>query len=551
MASPEPPQGREGKPPMTAPSGGGPWGPVPLLLVLGALLGLAVAPEYPGFWVIPLAAALAVRLASGPRALLGDLASLAGHRKKAVPRLALFLALALLAGSLRTLPVLPLGAPPEATLPPETLALLGRLRVPVALEARLGRRTARGPAGHLMDLYARASGLVTATVSLAEGQADDMEGGLRVARPDTLSIRAEGFSETVSPISREAIDASLRRMLAPNRLVYNLMGDGEKSVLDESFQGLSLWAGALEEARIFVQDLAWPGPGLPPVAQAADALVLAGPRMPLGRERETALVDFVAAGGRLLVLQDPLVSGLDPGALASFGLDMPRGLVVDPEAAWAGTDDRFIVCRDFPAHPITLGLEQPVVWPLAGSLALSGQEGQEGGAQEDIPVLRLSGDTAAQAGPETPEPARLGPEILFHTWAVALSSQASWLETDTASIARGGHRFQSGQDQAGPLVLATATTVAGGGRLALLADADLAANGFIAHGGNLAFLNNALHWLLGAEDDLGPAARGGMALDIDGRRARLLFWLPTVFWPLLALTAWYALHRRRQRATSL
>ncbi|MDR2368818.1 MAG: GldG family protein [Deltaproteobacteria bacterium] len=531
--------------------GNGPWGPLGLFFLFLALLGLALAPGIPGFWALPLALSLIILPLKGPRAILRDLRDFFGPRNRGALKVALSLAMALAivlaAGSARFLPALNLAAPEEALLPPETHGLLARLTVPVSLRARLGRETARGPVTHLMDLYGKASGRVTATVELAEGLSETQDGEVSVVRPDSVLIEAEGFSETVSPITRFAIDRSLRRLMSPNRLAYNLMGHGVKSVLDESPSGLSLWARSLMGEKIFLLDLAWQGGPLPPEAFMAGALVLAGPRAPMGGDAERALIDYVAGGGKLLILQDPMVAGFDPGALSALGLDIPRGLVVDPEDAWAGTQDRFIVSRDFPAHPITLGLERPVVWPLSGAVTLAKAPASE--AEAEVPLLRLG----EGPGPQAPEPEAPGPVrdaaqgLLYHTWAVALSSDASWLETDLGSIADGDHRYQPAEDASGPLVLSTATSVKGGGRLALVADADLAANGFINYGDNRAFLTNALFWLMGAEDDLPTTARRGIALTINHRRAQLLFWIPTVFWPLLALFVWYLNYRRRRR----
>ncbi|MDR0355584.1 MAG: GldG family protein [Deltaproteobacteria bacterium] len=617
-----------------------------------SLIFLALAPDYPGFWIASLFLALCLLLWRGPKAIIRDLTGLAHPAKKKILRtagsIALVVVLLLLTGSFAFLPILNVGAPPQAVLPEETKRLLEKLDRPVVMEARVGRQSSLGQISHLMDLYSRASSRVAASVKQAEGLSEVDDGEVRVARTDALLIVADGFSETISPVTVSEIDASLRRLISPSRFVYNLMGDGEKSVADESPMGLSLWASSLSASKIYLEDIYFPGPGLPPQAQAANALVLAGPRRPLGPERATALMDYVEHGGKLLILQDPLVSGLDNSALSRIGLSMPRGLTIDPETAWVGTEDRFIVGRDFPAHPITVGLSQPVVWPLVGALTLSRASAEEDLAEpvlilrEDDDVKDVEDDLAASVGlaepaepPEPPgdepalgsesfsttaerpqEPSEDFPEAAsavaaaeaemsgeesspddsdrqasitfkpraqtrttersapaaaesaesaastsaeaasaeeettdspYHTWAIALSSPASWLETDAESIARGDQSYQPGEDRSGPLVLASATTLQSGGRLALLADADLAANGFVTYAGNLDFLNRSLFWLLGAQDDLAPASSGGAVLDIDHRRARLLFWLPSVIWPLLAVAVWLAFYRRRRR----
>jgi hypothetical protein len=256
-------------------------------------------------------------------------------------------------------------------------------------------------------------------------------------------------------------------------------------------------------------------------------------------------MEYLARGGKLLILQDPMVAGFNAGALAPYGLSMPWGLAVDPGAAWAATEDFFLVSRDFPAHPLTMGLTQPVVWPLAGALVASAPpEGAApvgpGGTGDPAPSAAdgLAG-TEADAGAAETGPAS-------HTWAVALSSEAAWLETDRTSLAGRTHRYQPGGDLPGPLVLASATTIEGGGRLVLAADADLAANAFISYAGNQALLNSMVFWLLGAQEDLAPPPPTAW-LDITHAKARALFWIPTVIWPLAVLLWWYRRYLRRRR----
>jgi hypothetical protein len=127
-----------------------------------------------------------------------------------------------------------------------------------------------------------------------------------------------------------------------------------------------------------------------------------------------------------------------------------------------------------------------------------------------------------------------------------MSSDVAWLETDGPSLRDRSHRYQAGVDLPGPVTLASATTLAGGGRLVLAADADLAANSFIVYAGNLAFLQSALYWLLGAQEELQPGFEVHW-LDLTHSRARALFWIPTVIWPVLVFLAWRFYYVRRRR----
>lgn len=536
---------------------------VALALIVLGLMALALVPQYPGFWVCLSTAGWLALLIYGPSKLRSDLASLFRPPRRSATLRAVSVVLVVSglmgAGVLGSrLPVFNLAGPVQAALEPSTLDLVRKIESETTMEAFVSRADREARAKRLLDLYQRGSSKIKASVSRAESKAMDEGGGLRLAPPDSVVIASGAFREVVSPISQTAINASLRRLIAPNRLVLNLMGDGEKSALDASPMGLSRWADSLQASKIHLKDCHWAGPALPPEAWAAHALILAGPRRPLGEEREAALMDYLAKGGKLMILQDPMVVGFGSGALAPLGLAMPWGLVVDPDATWAGTEDFFIISRDFPAHPATLGLTQPVVWPLAGAVAAAAPKNSEAsgaGASKNGPSageVPESGSAEAAmvdgegvgGGSANPGPPASDP--LSHTWSVALSSGAAWLETDRASLADRSHRYQAKLDLPGPVTLASATSVAGGGRLFLAADADLAANGFISYAGNMAFLDNALYWLMGAQDELAPPS-GAIWLDLTHAKARALFWIPIVIWPAAALLFWFRRHVKRRR----
>jgi hypothetical protein len=400
---------------------------------------------------------------------------------------------------------------------PDSLRLLDKLDSPVKITAYISpdNPASQGPAEHLLRLYAKASDKIEIEIrdTPAIGQAAEMN--LTLFSQDSLEIESLGFSENVVPISKEAIEASLQRIILPNRIVYNLIGDGEKSVLDRSPQGLSALSDALGRQKVYMQDYHWVEGN--PLPLEASALLLAGPRAPLGGAKEQAIMAFLAQGGKMAIMADPLTSAFEPGFFSIFGLDMPDGLLVNPEYSLAGSNDLFSVSVTFPAHPSTIGLYQPVLWPLAGAIGTASGNFSETPAEDDL----LAG----------------------HTWALAQSSDSSWLETDRQSLNERNPHFQADEDPSGPLALATATSLAGGGRLVLLADSDLAANAFLDYSGNLNFVRHSLFWLMGGEEDL-PQERRGLGFQVTNDKARFLFWWSVIVWPGLAVFVWFMYFRR-------
>jgi hypothetical protein len=569
-------------------------------------LGLAflvVLPRIPGFYVVSLSLGLVFLLIYAPSnlgALLSDLprGGLRGLALRALLGLALFLAV-LAAGSVTALPSLNVAAPAQAGLSPATLAFLERIEGKVLLRAFAQDEASLARARYLLGLYSKAQPLIRTEASLAFGRAEPDPDDLRVARQDSVQVIYRGHGETVSPVTQNSINASLERLLSPPRLVLNLLGEGERSASDPSRRGLSLWQDYLGTKKIYVEDSLWE-PGEP--APKASAVILAGPRMPLPPEKEESLREFLLGGGRALLLLDPLVAAVDPSFFAGFGLSLPEGLAVDPASALAGTESSFVVVRDLPLHEITSGLSQPVLLPLSGAIGEAPAEaangGPAGGAGPQARTLTLVGDDAeggavdggkggaegavdggedgaegagdggqggaegagdggkggAEGGAAPPAqadaqaaPARGGP-LKGETFALAMSAEGSFLETDLNSIRERDFRADESDPQ-GPLALATATAFEGGGRLVLIADSDLASNAYIGFAGNADFLTNAMYWLLTGEGE--PAApQTGLVLTVNDFLARLFFFVPVIIWPLVVLSVWALFYHRRKKASA-
>ena len=493
-----------------------------LVCLATAVLGHLAAPAFLGFAVLPLGLGLILAVWAGPaewRRLGAGLSGPAGRTKMAAGAVfTISLGLAIVVGGLRFPPAFDFNPGRTLSLTPETTRLLARLDRPVSITVHLGPQNSRlARVRELMRLYEQAgNGHLSISYLNPQTEAAPGENGPRLAAPDSALIVAEGFRENIAPVTEETVSGALIRLLQPeNRLVYFLNTFGEKMVQDTGPGGLSQWAEDLSRRRLLALDYYWPeGAPLPP---EASALVLAGPRAPLGERREELLTGYIKNGGRVMILADPLTVALSPDFWEPFGLAQPDGLVIDPELTLAGTADAFVVCRDYPAHALTRGLTAPTVWPLAGVFTPANAEGRA-----ELPAL---------------------------SFALALSSGSSWLETDPGSYADGSYRYQADQDLPGPLTLAAAVELTGGGRLLALADSDLAANGFRGLAGNRHFTSAAVNWLLDGENAPSPQGPESQSLILNPVMARLIFWLPTLAWPLLVLGLWAFFHWRRHRVS--
>jgi hypothetical protein len=281
---------------------------------------------------------------------------------------------------------------------------------------------------------------------------------------------------------------------------------------DSGPNGASRWAENLSSLRLTALDYYWPEGS--PIPKEAAAVILAGPKAPLGEWRETALLNYIKNGGRALIMADPLTVAISPEFWHPFGLEFKDGVAIDPEGNLAGTGETFVVARDYPAHPLTRGLARPSLWPLAGAFSTLNTDGHA--------------------------------DLDTETYAVVQSSFASWLESEPGSLSDGTLRYQPDADFGGPLVLAAASALKNGGRLLAVADSDLAVNNFNGFSGNREFSSAAIAWLLDGEAALPIRPEKVKELLFSRLEAQLLFWLPVVVWPLCILALWLFILRRKR-----
>ncbi|MGB9885454.1 MAG: GldG family protein [Moorellales bacterium] len=310
-------------------------------------------------------------------------------------------------------------------------------------------------------------------------------------------------------------------------VVYFLEGHGEGS-LDQDF---SDFRDFLEGDGYTVKSLNLATSGKVPAD--ASVVVLGGPRQDLPTPEVEALKQYLAGGGRLLALIDPLPRPLPQleGLLAGLGIKLHQDVVVDPQRAFFL--DALSPVPVLEWHAITEKmLEQKVnlVLPRARSLAAAVP-----GDQKELKV-----------------------ETLLR------SSDGAWGETDLAADkARRDER-----DLAGPLTYAVAVSRAKGATektaqpdqeqeapdkqpvAIVVGNSGLARNQALGFQGNADFLVNGVNWLLGEEQMLTirPKAEEVRLVQMEAGQAALVFYGTTFFLPLailaLGLGVWL---RRRAR----
>ena len=269
--------------------------------------------------------------------------------------------------------------------------------------------------------------------------------------------------------SEQELTASLIRLISPQaRAVYFLTGHGERDSEQAGDNSITRARQALESKNYTVNTLNLHAENQIP--KEALAIIIAGPLKPVSAEEAALLKAYLAGGGALVIMQDPLPltefgDSPDPlgAALAEdWGITLNNDFVVDPSVNPVSN----AVSYEYGVHPITEKMNQLVtIFPLARSLQISGQ-----------------------------------PENVNQTPLVSTIERA-WGETDFDSLQEGKVSYDEGQDLPGPITLAIAAQdAAGKGRVVVFGNSTFASDQLFDSYGNGDLLINAIDWAAEQEE---------------------------------------------------
>lgn len=417
----------------------------------------------------------------------------------------------------------------------------GRSRLLPEVKELLSRYQARSPKIEVEYLdpqrnLARAEALVKEsgvrenTVVFRSGDRKKYVEEDKLADFDYAGMGMGGGAPTVKALKAEEAFTSAILSVTEQRQpkAYFTKGHGEAS-LDSSERGRG-FADAkqlLERANMTVGT--WDSVGKADLPADADLVVVAGPRTTFLEPEAGALEKYLAGGGHVLLLLDPILPG--PGAppqdlgfgslLGKYGIKLGSDLVVDPANALPMVGAETLLVNRYGTGPIVGALSAeglPVVLPLARSV------------------------TRAEKPPEG-----LAEAMLLET------SPDGWGETNLKDLDTGLKKDAS--DTPGPVSLAVSLASADekkaagkGPRLVVIGNSRFATNGAIQNGANGMLFANSAHWLAGSEKQVGiaPKTPAQTSLSLTDAQVQRLGWGAIVGLPglavLLGVWVWY---RRR------
>ena len=325
-----------------------------------------------------------------------------------------------------------------------------------------------------------------------------------IRRYDTLVLESGEKRQQISELKeREIVNALLKLTRERQDKVYLTVGHGERRPGNEP-QALGLLQTRLAEIDYAVGDslfLAREGA----VPEDCAVLIVAGPRTPFFSVEVEAINAYIAEGGAVLLLLDPLYeSGLE-GLLGDWGVSLGDDFVIDTSGIGSlfGLDFTTPVSVSYGEHPVTAKHQGMMTFfQLGRSVSFAQKAGLEG-------------------------------------TALVMTSEAGWAETDLGVLeSQGDHtvKLDDGVDRPGPITLAVAVQGEGaGGRLVVFGDSDFATNQYFDYQGNGDLALNALSWL--AEDEslisIRPREPGHNPIALTESDGEWIFWLSVVLYPAL------------------
>ena len=341
-----------------------------------------------------------------------------------------------------------------------------------------------------------------------------------VERNGTTIIESGSQKTTVTTTNEEDITNAILKISSSKQVVlYFLQGHREPSITDMEGGGFSAAIEELKKSNYEIKELG----DLAAKAKIPDdctALIVAAPSVPLLDHEIKAITDYLAAGGRALVLDDPRSDPSLSKLLAAYHVQTGSDVIVDNDC-------------NFPlAGPVV-----PCVVPKPGTS-----------------VAREFDNRAVLFFPEAKSLTYASDKDAKATYTVvAESSDKSWGETD-----RERAEFDEGKDKKGPLtvgVLITKPVEATNKksdemRVAIYSDASFSQNQFVNWSPwNFRLFSNSIAWLTEQENliHLPPKATQSDVMMLSSTQMNYILLLVVIGLPLIVLILGVTVWMKRKK----
>lgn len=351
-----------------------------------------------------------------------------------------------------------------------------------------------------------------------------------VTQLGTVVFDYAGRNEKVTSDSEQELTNGLIKVIQGRQpKVYFTQGHGEKDTASADRTGYNGINTALTSDNFIAERLVLAQ--VTEVPQDADVLIIAGPRTDFLAPEIDLLKAYLARGGKLFVMLDPVLKPDTPqpvqllAMLKDWGIEAPNDIVLDVSGMGRliGTDESVPVAASYPAHAITQEFNLLTAYPLARSISPV-----EGGVNGRNPQKLI------ETGPR------------------------SWAESDIKSLSGGQPAKMDGADKTGPVSLGVAvsgpatnapapkeppkpgeTPKPVEARMVAIGDSDFASNAALGVQGNRDLFLNAVNWLAQQENLISIRAKDpeDRRITLTADQERVIFYLTALLIPGLVLLA--------------
>ena len=424
-------------------------------------------------------------------------------------------------------------------------AVLERMQSPLSVIAFVATPAARKAVRRFLEPYRRlAPGF---QLQLVDPLTDpERTRAYRVQNLGELILEYEGRRATIRPqgahalprYSEHAFINALQRLVEPHHALLGfLSGHGERSPEGQANHDLGSWSTYLKQHAFRIAVLPTPGRTAPFPADL-ELLVIADPRVPLGKAEQRLVEAYLEKGGNLLWLVEPgdlAVSGLRELA-RHMGVTVAERAMRQARSGGSGQlPENMVLVNEamYQAHPALESFDLPTLLP--GAAPLEQVPGHASGSGwNGRPLLTPVEDMGSDKQP------RYRQRGIALALERSLAKAPGQLPQQPPQQATGAKRA-AGQDSA---VVPVRTQ-----RAVLVGDGDFLSNRYLGNGGNAELGLRLVKWLLGeAEKVVLPVPRPPDArLDLDSETLSRLRNFFVVLLPglILLIHFWGRVRRRR------
>ena len=344
----------------------------------------------------------------------------------------------------------------------------------------------------------------------------------------TIVLEYMGRREKVASDNEQDVTSGLMKVLNPQaKKVYFLGGHGEKDPADTERTGFSAIAEALKSDNYEFDKLVLAQTNMIPAD--ATAIIVAGPSTDLLDSEIPLLTEYLAKGGKLLVMLDPpadLKTAVPmpqlQGLLKQWGINTPETIVVDVSGRTSVATVP-VAAPPYPTHPITEQFGLVTMFPAARAItaatdnpARAAQSFVQTSARSWAETTFAQLENPDTLAPETEKGDVTGPVSI----GVAASAPVAGAETPAS---------KEGEEQ--PPKPET--------RVAAIGDSDFASNAYLGVQGNRDLFMNTVNWLAQQESQIAirPRDPADRRITLTENSRAGLFWLSIVVVPLAVLGA--------------